>query len=310
MNSARRKTPSFYFALTILSAIALTIESYLETQGKSFCKTQACEVVGNYLRISESLLVTGGAFYFWLLSLSFFFTSRYPGKLKGCPYLLLFPAIAFDSAIISCQIFTIQQLCLLCLSVAVILLTIAATYCISQKSYFYLFCCILTWLGGATANGILEMPEPTQAQTQMIFYEQSRHPSVSQKEKEIIFIFSMTCPHCFEIISYLADNKPINSIWKFASIDQDDDSLQKIAAFLEKSKTTDNPFLLIKEAKLSHPTQKYNVNRLKQQTKKTLTFLANTGFKYVPLLLVKESETEEKLLLGTSSIMKYLQSDL
>jgi hypothetical protein len=153
------------------------------------------------------------------------------------------------------------------------------------------------------------MPEPTQARTQMIFFQQTGATnSTTLHQKEITLVFSMDCPHCFEIISYLADKNPKTNIWKFASTDQDIDALQRLASFVNQKDKADNPFLLLKNAELAFPTHKYVVDTLQHQTKKTLTYLANTGYSSVPLLIVKESATEEKLLLGTESTMKYLQT--
>lgn len=293
--------------LSLATAVGLSLESYLALQGKSLCRTQACEVVGTYLRIDESLLVLGGVLFFWALFITLFFSSRYPKYLKFFPTLLLLPAVAFDGAIIGYQIFTIQQKCYLCLAVATSLILIATLYFFLQDKHILFMSILFIWISSFLANSLIEMPEPTLARSQMIFFQQDfSKRNTSENVPEFTFIFSMNCPHCHEVISYLSDNKPKVSKWKFAITDQDNESLRKLSAFIDESKASDNPFRLLKNA--IPIVQGSSISDLKYKSKKTITFLANMEFNSIPLLIVKESETEEKLLLGSPAILEYLKS--
>lgn len=294
-------------SLSLITAIFLSLESYLELRGLSFCKTEGCQIVGRYLKISESLLITVGAFFFWLLSLIIFFSTRYPKHLKAIPYLVLFPALAFDGAIIGFQIFTIQKPCLLCLSVAASLIIVSGFYFFSHRNTLLVICCILVWLGAFGANALLDVPEPIGSPTEMILFQQTN--SAKQDATELTFIFSMNCSHCFEVISYLALYPPANITWKLASPDQDDLSLQKLTEFQMKAVQSKNIFQTLKEVEMAKKLPSFqNLKEVRHRSKKTLTFLANIGFNSVPLLIVHSSDTEERFLSGAKEILNYLKT--
>ena len=50
---------------SLIAASFLSLESYLKIYGKSLCSTAACEIVSRYLSISETVLITFGAGFFF-----------------------------------------------------------------------------------------------------------------------------------------------------------------------------------------------------------------------------------------------------
>ena len=295
---------------SLLGAITLSVESWLTTRGLSLCTTTGCEVVGNYIRFGEPVLIALGAGFFWLLSLVFFFTYRYPQPLRSVPLLFLYPALAFGGALIGLQYFTINQKCILCYCVASVVVLITLIYLIRWKNKTLLMCALLIWAGGFTAGGIIEMPEPVDAYNTMIFYQKQPEQITSKQTPKITLIMSMNCTHCFHVIEYLAGQNTSGIIWRLASIDQDKASLQRLSSFLEQAPHTNKPFALLKEIETKPAPEATKIPKaLRVNTKKARTFLANIDTHSIPLLFV-ESSADKKIINGSQHIINFLQQEL
>ncbi|MEA3386832.1 MAG: hypothetical protein U9Q89_10390 [Thermodesulfobacteriota bacterium] len=293
--------------LSLLGAITLSIESYLTTQGLSLCTTAACKVVGHYIRVSEPVLISLGAGFFWLLSLLFFFAYRYPQPLSSIPLLFLYPSLAFDGVLIGFQYFTINQKCTLCISVASLLGLITLIYLLQWKNKTLLVCTLLIWAGGFTASGIIEMPEPVDAYNSMIFYQRQAEQITGKQAPKMTLIISMKCPHCFHVIAYLARQNTSGIIWRLASIDHDSASLKRLSSFLAQAPHTDTPFALLKEIETKPAPSAAKITKaLRINTKKARTFLANIDTSSIPLLFV-ESSADKKIIIGSQHIINFLQ---
>ncbi len=297
--------------VTIAGAITLSIESFLSLQNKSLCKTEACAVVSKYLTISESFLVSAGALYFWILALIIFFSERYP-KIKYLPFFLLAPALAFDSTLIGFQIFTIQQKCILCITVAAFLVLITFLFCFSRKSFVILICFIFVWLGGFGVNKFIAMPTPQGAYYNMAFYSTGNKKLTTQNfSPQMTLIFSMNCSHCLKVIRFLANNYPTDVNIKLASIDSDHKSLSQLSLFLRQVSSDSNPFSLlgdIKEKKIS--TDAPISKNLKIQSKNALSFLSNLGITNIPVLVADISNKEKKVLISVDKIIPFLDKTI
>jgi len=295
-------------AVALLAALALSVESYMQLQGTSLCQTSACEVVGKYLQISEQILVAAGAGFFWILTILFFFAHRYPKQIGIYPFLILAVAMAFDGGLIGFQFFTIKQKCFLCLATASVLILVTFLYCIARKKTLIFFTCLLAWIGGFSANGIIDMPDPSGAYKQMAFYQRTAEQNEQHPAIKKTFVFSMECPHCMEIIKELAEKNPKHTTWRLAAIDRDAVSLMKISKFMDLAAQSDNPFSLLTQIK-KESIEQYSVNKsIKTKNKKTLSFLNNFNINSVPVLIVETSETERKLLIGSTAIQKTLSA--
>lgn len=292
--------------ICLIGALALSIESLLSLQGKSLCKTTACEIVGKYLIFPETVLVGGGALFFWFLTLLFFFSYRYPKQLKQYPFIILALAMAFDGGLIGFQFFTIQQKCALCLAVAGFLIFITLIYCLAHRRIVILFCCLAAWFGAFSANGIIEMPAPTGAASKMIFFKKPGTITSNSPATTKTLIFSMECPHCLDIIEKLATIDSRSHTWQLAAIDQDDVSMTKISKFIELAPQADNPFQLLLKLKKEKINQTVINKTINQQTKKALSFLGNLDIYSVPTLLIETSTGKKEILTGSKSIHQHL----
>ncbi len=299
--------------VTLASGVALSIESYLSLSNKSLCQTQACQAVGKYLVFSESLLVAGGAFFFWLLAIVLFFAGRYPARLKNLPLYLLALALAIDSSLIGFQFFTIQQKCLLCISVAVLLAGIAIIYCFSIRSFVFLVCFVLIWTGGFGVHAIMTMPPPQGAYANMVFFSTGkvRTSFMPTKQNQIMpmqltLIMSMNCPHCQEVISFLGDHHIDTSV-RLVSIDTEPSALARLSLFLQQVPSSSNPFKSLHDIKEKSSIDAVPIShKLKQQTEQGAIFLNNLGITNIPVLITDYSTNEKNILVGTANILSFL----
>jgi hypothetical protein len=298
-------------AVTLLGAAALSLESYLSLSHKSLCRSTACEVVGRYLTIGTPILVAAGALFFWFLALVLFFAGRYPDRLKILPFILLALALAIDSSLMGFQFFTIHQTCLLCISVATLLILITILYCYSTRSFVILTCLILVWTGGFAVHKIMIMPPPQGASTNMVFFTTGKaYAPPSNDKRQMTLIVSMNCPHCLEVISFLAGRYPLDIKIKLAAIDTDPLSLAKLNLFLQQAPTSVNPFKLLREIKEDTSS---NANTqipptLKNQTQNGVNFLNNLGITNIPVLIFEPSPNEKKIMAGSTEIISFIES--
>jgi len=302
--------------VTLVGGVALSLESYLSLGNKSLCQTQACQAVGKYLVFSESLLVAGGAFFFWLLAIVLFFAGRYPARLKNFPLYLLALALAIDSSLIGFQFFTIQQKCILCLSVAALLAGIAIIYCFSIRSFVFLVCFALIWAGGFGVQAIMTMPPPQGAYADMVFFSTGKArtsfmPIMPTKQNQIMpmqltLIMSMNCPHCQEVISFLGSHHIDTSV-RLVSIDTDQPSLARLSLFLQQVPSSSNPFKSLHDIKEKASIDTVPIShKLKQQTQQGANFLNNLGITNIPVLITDYSNNEKNILVGTANILSFL----
>jgi hypothetical protein len=300
--------------VAFIGACTLSLESYLSLSNKSLCRTQACEVVGSYLNLSESLLVAGGAVFFWLLTIVFYFAFRYPDKVKNYPFMLFAFALAVDSSLMGFQFFTIQQRCLLCISVATLLAVLALLYSIAIRSIVFFISSVLIWTGGFGAQSIMVMPPPQGASANMAFYATGKSrtsfmPTTQNKVMplQMTLIISMNCPHCQEVIAFLGDHQFETHI-KLVSIDSDHSSLARLNTFLQQAPASSNPFKLLHEIKKDSPIANGAIpQELKKQTQNGANFLNNLGITRIPVLIADFPNNQKTILTGDSEILSFLR---
>ncbi len=297
-------------AASLIGALFLSVESYYTINGSSLCATEACGVVGSYLKISESLVVASGAVFFWLLALVLFFAGRYPKKFRYLPLLLLASALAVDSGLIGFQVFTIGRFCLLCFLVAALLLLIAVLFCLTTRSFLLLVILLLIWAGGFGVQAILTMPPPKAASANMVFFaHQATAEPEKQGETKLTLIISMHCPHCLEVVDYLAHHPPDGYTLMLGSIDRDQEALQQLEAFLQGMPSSANPYQLLTEIKKEGSAGGQPVRpSLARQTENSLNFLSNLGITSIPALFIETSANEKRIITGSEKIIEFLRS--
>jgi len=297
--------------LAVLGAIVLSLESYLTLYGKSLCKTDGCQIVSNYISISEPLLITFGAVFFWILSALFFFSNRNPDKLQPFVIVLLLLTLAFDGTLIGFQVFTIQQTCVICFATATVLILIALFYFIQQRLYTLLLCSIFIWLGTFGANSILVMPAPQGAYYNMSFVSLAGTDNPVNDHPQMTLIMSMSCPHCLEVIKFLSKNYPLSQTLRLATTDTDPQTLGKIESFLQQAPQSHNPFKLLKEIKESSTIEVKPARKgLEAKAKNSLNFLSNIGSTSIPVLISEQTNNEKRIIIGSSEIISFLEKTI
>jgi len=295
-------------AAALIGALFLSLESYFSINGSSLCSTEACGVVGSYLKINEAILVAGGAGFFWLLTLVLFFAGRYP-ILRYLPLFLLAPALAFDSGLIGFQVFSIGRFCLLCFLVAALLLIVAGLYCLATRISLILITLVLVWSGGFGVHAVLTMPLPKAAFANMVFFaHQATIAPERQANDKLTLIISMHCPHCLDVVDYLAHHPPNGYTLMLASVDQDQEALQQLETFLQRMATSANPYQLLTEIKKGDSIGNLAVRAsLPLQTKNSLNFLSNLGIISIPALWIENSPIDKRIITGSENIIDFLK---
>ncbi len=297
--------------LGLATALGLSLESWLSLQGRSLCRTTACEVVGHYVRIGEPLLVAGGALFFWIFFLGCFLAGRYPRYLVFLPPGLLFAALSFDGAIIGFQLFTIGQKCILCLTVASLLFCAATLLSLGYRRIFLLFF-VIAWLGGFLGSSVLSIPEPRDAYSKMAVLEKA---AVTQQAEKTIhtLVFSLHCPHCREVVEQLARKDVSGTVWRLAVVDEDAESLNGLAGIFPALSSSSNPFQVLARLEQDLVAGRESgegggdIRRLRIAAAKARTFIANLNLSSVPVLLV-ETKAEKRVFRGAEAILHYLDT--
>ncbi len=295
-------------AVSLIGAIFLSVESFFLINGKSFCTTEACGIVGRYLKINEPFLVAGGAAFFWLFALVLFFAGRYP-RLRYLPVFLLAPALVFDSGLIGFQVFSIGQFCLLCFLVAALLLIVAVLSCLAIRVPLILTILFLVWGGGFGVHALLTMPLPKAASANMVFFaHQANVAPESKTNDKLTLIISMHCPHCLDVVDYLAHHPPNGYTLMLASVDQDQEALEQLESFLQRMPASTNPYQLLTEIKEGGRISNLKVrSSLPNQTKNSLNFLSNLGIITIPALWIENSPSDKRIITGSENIINFLK---
>lgn len=293
--------------LSLAGAIGLTLESYLNQKGQSFCHTTACEVVGQFIKIPESILISSGAILFWALTLSFFFNWRYPKRFSFFPFLFLTPALIFDASLIGYQFFTIEKFCIICFLTAGLLLLVTISFLFSKKTWQLCLILILAWGGAFASQSIVQMPEQTNTFARMLLFKEAVPKNDGQaKIKTATLIFSMECPHCLKLIKFLSEHEIPSTRFQIASVDQAPESLRKISTFLQNINRRDNIFKTLLESK-THPAPpgNHNLKIIKKANRKAVSFLAHNGIHSIPVIIIDTKNNEKRIFTSSNAAIKY-----
>ena len=297
--------------VSLLAAGGLLAERYLTQLGKSLCHTSACEIVTKFVRYGEPLLLSIGAAGFLLLAVFILFAGRY-GKhpfVRSLPILTLIGAAAFDGALLGFQFITLRQHCQLCISIALSLGLISLFYSASLKRWSILCSVLTVWTAGFLANAILIMPDTTETQAGMTFYERPAARTLPPPPVATL-IFSMECPHCTELLESLAKTNPNTMTWRFALIDDSSRAYNKLGYFYANLPTSTNPFQILVDAKKSQAKleDKKLLAKLPELTRQARLFLATNTLRTIPVLVYKETDGRITMIPGSSEIASFLNS--
>ena len=250
-------------------------------------------------------MIRAGAAFFWLLAAALFFARRYRSA-AWLPLAMLAAALAFDGHIIGFQVFTIQRFCILCFSVAAALGLITVLISLGRRRGLLLLAGILVWTGAFAAASILEMPEPTGAFSRMVIARQParEHPKTAPT---LTLVFSMQCPHCRRVVKHLAA-QPLSTVnWRLAVVDQDQESLARLAWFVDHAKEENNLFAALNKAEELEQPPKDTGGREKffrRRAAKALTFLGNLGERGIPLLVIEDRVNHREIITGDAEVLR------
>ncbi len=317
----KKKTPEATYGysgiilhvLLLVSALGLALDLLWRSgRGASLCPTEACLIVEQYIRIQESSLIFLGLLFFLVFWLVYFFASRYDRpELWGLGTVLLFGALAFDGGLLGFQFGVIQEQCHLCIAVGAALILVLAFFALVREKGGLILIGLAVFLGGGAAGAMFTWPD-TNAQASDPQIEQARVLEWSGEEAEdwprFYFFFSLHCPHCSEILFYLAqeDEAPGKYQWNFVPLDTDTEDLKKIAALKEMDWADKNPFYQILLMEEADQVPEVEVSRdLRSRIGKARDYFQAQGFRGVPVTVVQEAPGEKTKLTGGQEILTY-----
>ena len=140
----------------------------------------------------------------------------------------------------------------------------------------------------------------------MTFFSTGHRESGKLFSPQMTLIISMNCPHCLQVISFLADNYPMDIDIRLAAIDSDKESLSAITFFLQQEKNAANPFQLLKKIKEDHLQKHISIRKgLRKQTTDGFNYIANLGITGIPVLVAELKHNEKKIFIGTDKIIPF-----
>ena len=302
-------------ALFILTSAGLALDLiFRQAGGVSLCPTEACQLVGEYVRIGEAGLVFMGLVFFLGLWLIYFFARRYNRAwLWGAMTLILMGALAFDGSLLGFQFAVIQEQCQLCIAVGIALLLLLILYALVRGKAFIFLAGMVVWLGGGAAGAMLEQPansSPANYRLQDIQVLRWSGPEPEDWPR-FYFFFSLHCPHCSEVLIHLAleEEAPKHYIWNFIPLDTDPGDLKKIAALRAMENLDDaNPFFEILRMEQYPGVPDIEVPRdLEEQIEKARNFFRARGFRGVPLTIIEQSPGVKITLTGAENALGFLR---
>ncbi|WP_291322516.1 hypothetical protein [Desulfonatronospira sp.] len=301
-------------AALILAALGLALDLIVRgTMGVSICPTEACRIVGEYVRIGESNLVLMGFIFFLILWLVYFFSRRYNRSwMWGLCTIMLLGAMSFDGCLMGFQFLVIMEPCLLCIIVACSLFAILALFALVRKKAFLFILGLSVWLAGGAAGGMLQPPAASvgdRSGLEDVGVIRWTHPD-TQEWPRFHFFFSLHCPHCTEILLRLAQEGPgpMNYSWNFIPLDLESDDLKKIAALKEMDLSSENPFykILLMEQQRDIPQVEIPGN-LPEKIQQARFYFQSRGFRGVPTTVVQKSPDEKLILAGAAEALDYFR---
>ena len=291
--------------LSMVAALGLSLEYWLMETGRGgLCPTAGCDLVGTFVKYGEKAFIGLGLIFFWFLTAALFLARTWDRNwLWLLIAIILTAGLAFDGGILGFQRFGIQEACLLCYVVGVVLFLILLAYGAARKSLAVVVMGVAVWTGAFASQAMFLFPEriPELRQTVLV-----THQADTATYPQLYYFFSLHCPFCTHVLSSLATHPPVRGEWNLVPLDSDPEDQRKLSALLDLPELDTNPF---KAVLLVEQMAAPNVSiqpRVSEASRKGSTFLRNSGFRGVPLMIVQESATKRITLQGRDPILNYL----
>ena len=303
---------NFFQFLLLAFALTLSVDVWLQyAHHSSLCTTSACQVVGEYVRFGELMLIKAGAIFFWVLWLLVFFAGRYDKAwLWGLITLILMGALAFDGGLLGFQFVGLQEKCQLCIGVGLALFVLVALFAWIRKSWLIFFLGLAVWCGGFAANSVLNFSTdlPVLQKTAFLSWPETREDPPVKRVPRYHLFFSLSCGHCSKVIANLAVNKTDQADWTFHIMDHRDEDLARLAHILDSNQTASNPFLEILHWESEEEIPAIAIpDSLRDAIDGAKTYFSRSGFRGVPMLIVDERPGVRVTLSGANNITQYLR---
>ena len=123
--NGRQGHTKYFFILSVLGSLYLLVEAGLQVFGRSICVSEGCGLVARIARFGDLSTVLIGFMALGLLALlSGLNLRRQSGLLDSAINLALIAALAAEGFFVGYQIFWLPEMCLFCLSVFGLFLTL------------------------------------------------------------------------------------------------------------------------------------------------------------------------------------------
>jgi|GEM_PF-3364804 len=294
------------FAILILSTGFLLTELSLELVADgSLCPTVSCKIAGEYVRHGSKFMVgIGSLFFTFLLVLSWSVFRYRSSRLEDMLACGFFAGLAFDGGIIGFQRYGIQGTCYLCLATAALILLSFMVYSYARRAASMAIIGLIVWTAAFGANKIIRFPQGTPTLEKVTICDQ--HTGIDQFPKYYLF-FKMSCDHCNYVITALAHTQSKISNWHLASLDADTKDLHRLAGLFVEPDIGENPFSRLLKDEIGDNVQYGDVLKsIAGRTEKAQSFIINSGYQELPVLIVQESRARRLYLSGREEVMKYL----
>ncbi|PTN38526.1 hypothetical protein [Desulfonatronum sp. SC1] len=291
--------------LSVIAALALSLEYWLMETGRGgLCPTAGCAVVGTFVKFGEKVFIGLGVIFFWLLAGALFLARQWD---KSWLWLLiaiiLTAGLAFDGGILGFQRFGIQEACVLCYAVGVALLLILLAFGAARKSLAAVVMGLAVWTAAFASQAMFLFPERTPDLRETVLVT---HRADTSTYPQLYYFFSLHCPFCTHVLASLATHPPVSGEWNLVPLDTQPEDQRKLTALLDLPETAGNPFQAILLVEQSAAPDIAIQPQVTEAARKGGTFLRNSGFRGVPLLIIQETPTKRVVLQGRDPILNYL----
>jgi uncharacterized membrane protein len=292
----------------LLLGLGLSLELGLQYfQQSGLCPSTDCAVAGQAVRYGEQGLVLAGAVFFWVLSLLVFLAKHRPGgTLWQLIQVLLLGALAFDGGLISYQLLQLELTCWLCIAVALGLLVSLGLFSLVRRAIFMFALGLAVWVGAGAANAVLVFPEaPPSVEETWVLQQASQEQG--QEELKLYLFFSLNCPHCKEVLVNLAEQGTGKASWYLCSLDQGQESLQRLAYARSRDQDAFSSILEAKQIEKGEILKEQGVSKeLQERVQNARNFFRARELRGVPVLLAELGSSKEVLSIGATEIAKFL----
>jgi thioredoxin-related protein len=179
-----------FFVASVLGALFLLVEAGLQVFGRSICVSGGCRLVAQLARFGDlPMILIGFMTLAFLALLSGLNRRSRSGLLDSAINLALISALAAEGFFVGYQVFWLKEVCLLCLSVFAIFVSLGLLRLFAgwkeAAAGFAAFAVVLCFVGFVLPPRGTALPS----------------------DKKMILFYSTECPHCLEIKEEIDKNK-------------------------------------------------------------------------------------------------------